>query len=119
MACFEGTRTFRSTEVSADVGSQNTASLVEVHPAFSGSALTASTENSQTSVRTKNGSASVAQRASKTSQARHSQESRSKEPKEKSAESDLQSAIIIGSIHGSAGNEPFVHALFFKYLFIC
>ncbi|XP_034233340.1 coiled-coil domain-containing protein 39-like [Thrips palmi] len=102
--CFEGTRTFRSREVSADDGSQNMGSLVEVHPAFSGPALTASTEASQTSIKVKTGSP-VGSQVSGSRQARLSQES-SKKDKPKSPENDLQSTIIVGSLQLSASGKP-------------
>lgn len=83
----DGTTSSRSAKPVGDAGS-----LVEVHPAFSGSALTASTVASQISMRTRG--SSVVQ--PKSSQTRRSQDL-SKQSASKPPELDLQSTIIVGS----------------------
>lgn len=109
MTSFEGTAALRSREVSADAGSL-IGSLVEVHPAFSGPALTASAEASQTSMKVKAGSP-IGSQASRSQQGRLSQDS-SRQDKSKSSESDLQNTIIVGSLQLSTSGELLV--LFYR-----
>ncbi|KAK3929103.1 Coiled-coil domain-containing protein 39 [Frankliniella fusca] len=96
VGAIDGTGSQRSAKPACDAGS-----LVEVHPAFSGSALTASTEVSQISMQRKDGS-SVAQQTPKSSQMRRSLDL-SKQNVSKPPELDLQSTIIVGSAQLSSG----------------
>ncbi|KAJ1523584.1 hypothetical protein ONE63_001429 [Megalurothrips usitatus] len=88
--CMARVSALPSVESPGGRGSQQvvTGSLVEVHPALSGPALTASTDGSQTSVGLKSGP-SRTQQASRTSQSRSSQESK---------DCDLQNTMIVESV---------------------